>query len=272
MAQLSLITTCMGRLAHLQQSLPAAVGQPDCTCIVVDYSCPEKCGDWVESHFPTVKVVRVPGQTEFNASRARNAGAKEATTPWLGFFDADIILHPQYAAHVLPLLHPGNFYLPQLKQRGLTGSVICARADFESIGGYDENYVGWGGEDTDLYIRLAWLGAARQLVQADLLSQIQHSDALRTAHLPVKSKERSQTINMLYRIAKLDLMRLFARLLTQEELVSLYADASEAVAKWRQTRKPSEWHIALRQNQPLMGGTIQSALIYTLNELPPRIT
>ena len=49
MAEICIITTCMGRLAHLRQSLPSFTAQPDTSVVVVDYSCPERSGEWVES-------------------------------------------------------------------------------------------------------------------------------------------------------------------------------------------------------------------------------
>src|SRR5437762_7944 len=104
MSDLCLITTCMGRLAHLQQSLGAAAAQSGCSCVLVDYSCPERCGDWAQQHHPTVKVVRVANQTQFSPSRARNAAMAAADAPWLCFFDADVILTPDFAARIRPLL------------------------------------------------------------------------------------------------------------------------------------------------------------------------
>src|SRR5690349_8864227 len=95
-AQITYITTCKGRLGHLKETLPRAVAQ-GLKCIVVDYSCPESSGAWVESNFPDVTVVRVEGQAGFSAAKARNAGAAVADTPWLAFVDADIVLAPRFA-------------------------------------------------------------------------------------------------------------------------------------------------------------------------------
>ena len=74
MADLCFVTTCMGRLAALRQSLGPMVAQGG-SCIVVEYSCPESAGDWVEANHKAARVIRVPGQDRFNASAARNVGA-----------------------------------------------------------------------------------------------------------------------------------------------------------------------------------------------------
>ncbi|HEY4997615.1 MAG TPA: glycosyltransferase, partial [Usitatibacter sp.] len=141
MTRLAYVTTCMGRLEHLKQSLPRAAGQPDVSCVVVDYSCPDRAGNWVEQHFPGVKVVRIEGETRFNASRARNAGAAAAgDVEWLGFFDADILLDESFAKVVLPTLRRGSFYRSDAVTRQSWGSVICRRDDFIAAGRYDEAY------------------------------------------------------------------------------------------------------------------------------------
>ena len=66
----SIVTTCKGRLAHLKQSLPAMLAQDGAEVVVVDYCCPERAGDWVESAFPSVQVVRADGEEGFSNWRA----------------------------------------------------------------------------------------------------------------------------------------------------------------------------------------------------------
>src|SRR5690348_7938147 len=101
--EISLLTTCMGRLAHLRESLPAAAAQPRAGCVLVDYSCPDRCGNWAEAAFPQVNVVRVAGRSRWNVCEARNAAAAAASAPWLCFFDADVVLDPAFVEYVRPL-------------------------------------------------------------------------------------------------------------------------------------------------------------------------
>ena len=44
------------------------------------------------------------------------------------------------------------------KQKCLSGHFSIFKKDIESINGFDENFVGWGGEDEDLFLRLSKAG------------------------------------------------------------------------------------------------------------------
>ena len=231
MPQLSYITTCKGRLSHLQQTLPRVAQQPNVECIVVDYGCPEQCGDWVAANYPGVKVVRVGPTQTFNASRARNAGAAVATAPWLGFFDADILLEPDFSVRVMPELKPGNFYRAHPVTYQTWGSIICQRDDFSRVGGYDECYSGWGGEDDDL-VRFLLLQNVQQVgFPAKLLSEIGHSDEMRTQFCEIEDRWLQSRINQLYLAAKTDLFLMRKVNLSTEESAALYKSVYDTLSQ-----------------------------------------
>jgi glycosyltransferase involved in cell wall biosynthesis len=268
MADLCLITTCMGRLAHLQQSLPAAAVQPRCSCVVVDYSCPERAGDWVEQQYPTVKIVRVPGQAHFSPSRARNAGAAAADAPWLCFFDADVVLAPTFSERMLPVLTPGTFYTVAPWKWELFGTMICPHDAFRRAGGYDEVFAGWSGEDSDLCDRMLVHGFRRDTYPQELVTPLQHDDAERVRYHAVKSPQWSQSINMLYRMAKLDLMRLLGRDLSEHERHRLYAEAQRAAPV---NERDGQLRIAFRSARSLLGCEVAATLVYTLRGAAPSL-
>ena len=126
MSDLCFITTCMGRLVPLEQSLPATLRQAG-SCFVVDYSCPQHSGDWVETRYPAARVIRVPDQASFCASAARNAGARHADAPWICFVDSDVVLAPEFSDVVAPMLAPGGYYRAFSSDRGLGGTFVCSR-------------------------------------------------------------------------------------------------------------------------------------------------
>lgn len=208
MATLCYITTCKGRLHHLKQTLPRVVNQPDVSCVVVDYSCPDGAADWVIANFPQVKVVRVTGEAGFSAPRARNLGAQAASSPWLAFFDADILWSPELGSTVIPQMRPGHFYRARPVTLQTWGSLICHRQDFDAVGGYDEAFSGWGGEDDDLLARLSMHGLVSAGFPASLIGEIPHDDDTRVRFYDIKNKAVQHRVNMLYMQVKLDLIRL----------------------------------------------------------------
>ncbi len=265
MVDICFITTCMGRLDHLRQTLGTWVAQPGASCIVVDYSCPERCGDWVEQTYPQVQVIRVPGKSHFHLAHARNLGAREANAPWLCFIDADIALASSFTEAVLPLLRPGHFYRADPCETGLVGTVLCSRADFAGIDGYDEVIQGWGAEDLDLNARLGLLGLAEAGFPGQLVRSLSHNDELRVKFYDIKRKEISATINKRYLDVKYDLMKLLGQFPSLEMRRHIYLSVGDWVAKAvANAGKRCEIRFNFRELGIPPSGTVQSSLTYSL--------
>ena len=204
---LTVIITCMGRLHHLRESLPAIASQPDMRCIMVDYGCPDSAGNWVAENFPRVQVVRESAVTWFNISKARNLGARQAETEWLCFMDADTVPDPGFYRELAPVLKDRKFFLADPCPPELAGFLVCRRDDFNAIGGYDELFSGWGSEDRDLYTRLRRSGCAPAGFSSERFRLISHDDEQRTRHHDIADRFLSLRINGLYFQIKTDLAR-----------------------------------------------------------------
>jgi glycosyltransferase involved in cell wall biosynthesis len=177
---LSLITTCKNRLPHLKQTLPLMLQQPHAEVIVVDYGCEQGTAAWVKEHHPAAKLVQVNDDPVFCLTRARNMGAKNASRKVLCFVDADVLVHFELGKWLELNQDPNAFYLyPVRKERALDGFLIVTSENFFKVGGYDEAIRGWGGEDFDLYERLARTGLSRSSVPQESISSIPHGDELR---------------------------------------------------------------------------------------------
>jgi glycosyltransferase involved in cell wall biosynthesis len=231
MVSVSYITTCMDRLEFLKQSLPAMLAQPDAECVVVDYSCPQRCGEWVEREHPSARVVRVPDQTEFNYARARNAGAAAAQAPWLCFIDCDFVLVPGFGAVLRQMLRPGcTFHSGKAGPDGVVrlegppwGPVLIRAEDFTRVGGYDEVIRGWGYEDNDFVNRTLDIGLTRVGYPRDLFHNIDHDDTVRLKHVTGTDKLLTQSVNMCYSKIKRDLSRVSGQTGSLETRRELYA-------------------------------------------------
>ncbi|TFH68996.1 glycosyltransferase [Gammaproteobacteria bacterium LSUCC0057] len=240
MSSTAFITTCKGRLAHLQQSLPRVVAQQPDEIIVVDYGCPEGAGRWVEENFPTVKVVYVTDDPSFCAARARNIGSRAATADWLFLFDADIVITADLFGWLAEQGELDSFYrasrVDGRRVEDSWGSVICARRHFEKLHGYDESFRGWGGEDDDLYLRLRLLGAREVSYPSELIAVISHDESLRMSFYQQKTKRAHQHINRLYRQAKGQLIALqhFNPVVPQGLCLDLRKRVEQGYQRWHQ--------------------------------------
>lgn len=262
--RLAFVTTCMGRLAHLQQTLPRLAAQSGAECILVDYSCPERSGDWAQASVPGVRVVRVENETCFNLARARNAGAAVCDADWICFIDADVLVQPSFSVEVAEALSPGAFYRPDPFDALTWGTVIVARSDFERIGGYDEIIEGWGGEDDDFYARLQMSGSIPAGFPGHFMNGIDHDEADRVKHYAVKDRLVSQRINALYIRIKLDMSRLVGQAVPADIRRSLYTDLSRILPQADAERTSARMNIDLAQMPFLHGRRLAVRMEYTL--------
>jgi hypothetical protein len=173
------------RLPHLLATLESIAGQrgPAVECIVLEQDTERRIAGklpaWVRYfHAPT----QAPNQA-YCRSCAFNAAVPHARSDVLVLHDNDMLVPQDYAAHVLRVLARGFevvnpkrfiFYLteqhtqrifdgaasladspPQAIVQNLEGggSVAITRQAYESIGGFDEAFVGWGGEDVEFWER-----------------------------------------------------------------------------------------------------------------------
>jgi hypothetical protein len=172
------------RLPHLKITVETIRRQADVgvECIVVEQDAEARnrahLPDWVRYlHAP------LPGnETRYSRAAAFNAGARLATGEVLVLHDNDLPVPRSYAAEVwrrhregYETCHLGRFvfYLdPPSTERVLAGtlalrdagvervvensaggSTAISRTAFEAIGGMDEDFIGWGGEDNEFLDR-----------------------------------------------------------------------------------------------------------------------
>lgn len=238
MNDIALLTTSRGRLHHLQQSLPLMLSQGAAEVVVVDYGCPDGTADWVERHHPTVRVVRVTDDTEFCLARARNTAAAHSRADWLVFVDADILISPGWVDWMRRHLVPGHFYraapIDGRRVPDTRGTVICTRDAFDALDGYDEMFRGWGGEDDDLYHRLAQQGVVQDIYPSAFVSAIAHDDSQRAGWGALKSREQQLVLHQCYGAAKEQFATLFgtAGRLVPEVRQTLMDTSTAALAAW----------------------------------------
>ena len=173
------------RLPHLLKTLESIAGQSNIQleCIVVEQDnlslLPEYLPSWVEYIHTPLAAVDMP----YCRSWAFNVGAKQAKSDVLIFHDNDFLISQDYAKEVLRRIKQGYevvnvkrflFYLSQLGTKQFFdgcdslikqslekivqnleagGSIAIARDKYWEIGGFDEAFIGWGGEDNEFWER-----------------------------------------------------------------------------------------------------------------------
>ena len=155
------------RLPLLLRTLRSIAGQSGVSieCIVVEQSV---AGEIESALPPWVRYIHTPAPSpsfEYARSWAFNVGAREARAPLLILHDNDMLVPERYAAEAVARMREGwefidlkrfIFYLDangasieKIVQNLHGGSVIATRDAYFAIGGFDEGFVGWGGEDND---------------------------------------------------------------------------------------------------------------------------
>lgn len=174
----------LARLPHLLATLSSLAGQRGAPfeCLVVEQA-PEP---EVAGHLPAwVRHVHQPWApgVPFGRAHAFNFGAGRAASDLLVFHDNDMLVPADYVRRIVQSAREGFefvnmkrfiFYLSEdetrrfFARRALPsapaldsiiqnllggGSVAATRAAFAAIGGMDEGFVGWGGEDVEFWDR-----------------------------------------------------------------------------------------------------------------------
>ncbi len=179
------VITCMGRREHLEITLPFALQTFD-RVIVVDWSCPQKSGEYAASE--GASVVYRNNEKFFSGSRAKNCGARLVVNEYIAFIDADSLCLPGLKDELKSLVRPNRMILSARTLDGkeindTVGFLVCRTEAFWNVGGFDESWVGWGHEDIHLRGKL-FLDEKLEVVRLSgmVLGAIAHSNSLRSEH------------------------------------------------------------------------------------------
>lgn len=200
---ISFITACMGRLHHLEQTMPkniriaAASGVP-VEFILLNYHSPDGMEDWVRGQWMAqiesgiVTYLRTDTPTFFHHAQARNVAAMLTSGAVICNLDADNYLTTGYIDK-LANLRLGNYLHFDQFVPGTFGRLGLFRHDFFRLRGYNELLEGWGYEDKDLIDRAQAMGLTADFADISPADVIKHPNEDRSLHLPERLKDTIST-------------------------------------------------------------------------------
>jgi hypothetical protein len=173
------------RVDHVVWTVRSILAQRDVSveCLVVDQSTETAFGNRLP---PAIRHLHRPRPCSIDGWRkswAFNQGAREAAGQILVFHDGDILCPNGYAMAIVKQIKnhgaasiqrflfnlnerdtrklfetehwPGGFQPERVRQNWEGGTIAVRRDAFFDLGGYDEAFVGWGGEDNEFFDRCA---------------------------------------------------------------------------------------------------------------------
>jgi len=174
------------RLPHLLATLGSIAAQVEipCECILIEQSNNADVKDQLPSWVNYIHTLLPYSDMPYSRAWAFNVGARAARGEILVFHDNDMLAPVDYAREIVARAKEGYevinlkrfiFYFGQsdssrlfatgaleteagmaaIMQNAFGGSVAVLRSAFFSIGGFDESFAGWGGEDNELWERAA---------------------------------------------------------------------------------------------------------------------
>jgi N-terminal domain of galactosyltransferase len=192
--RVSLITTCMGRADHLDQTLPTWLCQPVDEIIVVDWSSPDYVKKIIDRYQDgRIIHVHVPNQTIYDRSKSRNVGVRVSTGFFLMLCEIDIIVGEQSLSCIQDT--QDVLYRSVDKEgSGLAGVCVVTKSMLDKVNGYNERLEGWGREDYDLFERLRKNNYPEKRI-IDYLKHVDHSNERRVEFHVIKDYQESQDRN-----------------------------------------------------------------------------
>jgi hypothetical protein len=204
--RIALVTVCRGRLKHLSETLPANLADnsdyQNCVFVILSYG-DDDLDQYIRQWQPAMDAGRIAYYRfeahSYHMSHAKNTAMRCAMLEGaeiLVTVDADNYTGPGFCRFVgfqMGLNEPGYFLCPDhlgIKQiphgpfrplRGYAGRLAIRTQDFIKVGGYDETFDTWRGEDIDIVQRMLRLGFKMGYIPNSFLGVIPHGSDVRFA-------------------------------------------------------------------------------------------
>lgn len=202
--RIAFVSTCRGRLGHLRETLHRNIEDnkdyENLVFVVLGYGDPA-LDEYMRAVDLDDRIVyyRFPEGKGFPISHAKNMAMRCAMLEGADILvtvDSDNMTGSGFARFLgfeMGMDEPGTFYCPDhlgikgiphgpfRPLRGYAGRLAIRTQDFIKIGGYDETFDTWRGEDIDAAQRMLRLGFRMKFIPNSFLNVIPHGGDLRFA-------------------------------------------------------------------------------------------
>lgn len=208
----TIICAVMNRADMLRVSLMSWLNFSEVSgIVVVDWSSNDLSDDFIRllSAFDgRIHFERIHGKTMFHLAEAYNLAASLVDTEFILKLDVDYILNPYFNFFEINKLGVGDFFTGDWRWQALdkdlgflkylNGLLYVKTDDFKAVGGFDERFIGYGYEDTDICYRLINnRGLTHRLIDMRVISVYHnpHSDDKRVENYLEKDIGKSLSMN-----------------------------------------------------------------------------
>ena len=208
--KISFCTTCMGRAHHLKQTLPQNIRDNPSTngveveFVVLNYNSHDDLHEWMTTdpemvdgiRSGLIKYARTTEPKFFHTAHAKNMAHRLSSddVDIVCNLDSDNFLGKGFSLFLAKVFreYPDSIINPSHKvsrffpadERGFLGRIALSRKTFMLLGGYDESFKGWGGEDNNLVRRAKGYGLRHYRFQEmSFLKIIAHDNLLRIKNM-----------------------------------------------------------------------------------------
>ncbi len=173
--------------------------------VVIETGAPT--GQDLTTRYPWLAYHFLPSESTFHRTRYFNMGAKLSTRELVACYDTDVLFRPAAIMAAMSYLqsdpshwfcfpYNGQFWtvsgefraqimetfnFDQVAQRSVCvhpmsqgGATMFRRAEFLSLGGYNEKFISWGWEDNEIVTRFSRLGCPPYRVPGEICVHLDH--------------------------------------------------------------------------------------------------
>jgi GT2 family glycosyltransferase len=193
---LAIVIVTMNRTAHLHETLRSHCKLDNVDKLtILDYGSKETVKlNYEHFSFP-VRLIRIEHKNSWSLARAYNLAISLTDADYILKADADMYISQELVDLAKSNLSEDKFLTGN--PFDLSGPLIASKNAIEAAHFFNQDLIGWGYEEIDLYSRMRELGLKQVLINNSNFDFIEHGDNLRTAFTVSNMKEITNLANCL---------------------------------------------------------------------------